>query len=97
MRPGAARCDRWRRDRAGCSGARAGRPFCAQARLRAEELFGQLWSNTDTADSALARRVLAGRYSWLEDGIIDPSIPGPWIAPAEPGPSTTENVHRHIS
>ncbi len=71
--------------------------FCAQARLRAEELFGQLWSNTDAADSALARRVLAGRYSWLEDGIIDPSIPGPWIAPAEPGPSTAENVHRHIS
>src|ERR1035441_1368566 len=71
--------------------------FCAQARLRAEELFGQLWSNTDTADSALARRVLAGRYSWLEDGIIDPSIPGPWIAPAEPGPSKTEDLHRHIS
>jgi hypothetical protein len=44
---------------------------------RAEELFSQLWTNTDTADSALARRVLAGRYSWLEDGIIDPSIPGP--------------------
>jgi hypothetical protein len=71
--------------------------FCAQARLRAEELFGQLWSNTDAADSALARRVLAGRYSWLEDGIIDPSIPGPWIAPTEPGPSKTEDLHRHIS
>ena len=71
--------------------------FCGQARLRAEELFGQLWSNTDTADSALARRVLAGRYSWLEDGIIDPSVPGPWIAPAEPGPSRTEDVRRHIS
>ena len=70
--------------------------FCAQARLRAEELFGQLWSNTDAADSALARRVLDGRYSWLEDGIIDPSIPGPWIAPAKPGPSRAENVHRHI-
>jgi alkylation response protein AidB-like acyl-CoA dehydrogenase len=71
--------------------------FCAQARLRAEELFGQLWSNTDAADSALARRVLAGRYSWLEDGIIDPSIPGPWIAPTEPGPSKTEDLHRHIN
>jgi hypothetical protein len=70
--------------------------FCAQARLRAEELFGQLWSNTDAAGSALARRVLAGRYSWLEDG-IDPSIPGPWIAPTEPGPSTANNLHRHIS
>ncbi len=71
--------------------------FCAQARLRAEELFDQLWSNTDAADSALARRVLAGRFAWLEDGIIDPSIPGPWIAPAEPGPSKAENVHRRIS
>ena len=71
--------------------------FCAQARLRTEELFSQLWTNTDTADSALARRVLTGRYSWLEDGIIDPSVPGPWIAPAEPGPSKAENVHRHIS
>lgn len=70
--------------------------FCSQARLRAEELFGQLWSNTDAADSALARRVLAGRYTWLEDGIIDPSIPGPWIAAAEPGPSKAEDVHRHI-
>ncbi|MBO0809859.1 MAG: acyl-CoA dehydrogenase, partial [Actinobacteria bacterium] len=70
--------------------------FCDQARLRIEELFGGLWSNTDAADSALARQVLAGRYTWLEDGVIDPSIPGPWIAPAEPGPAKTENVHRHI-
>ena len=70
--------------------------FCAQARLRAEELFSQLWSNTDAADSALARHVLAGRYTWLEEGIIDPSIPGPWIASAEPGPSKATNVHRHI-
>jgi hypothetical protein len=70
--------------------------FCTQSRLRAEELFGQLWRNTDAADTALAQRVLAGRYTWLEDGIIDPSIPGPWIAPAGPGPSTAENVHRHI-
>ena len=70
--------------------------FCAQARMRAEELFGQLWSNTDAVDSALARRVLAGRYSWLEEGIIDPSIPGPWIASAEPGPSEATNVHRRI-
>ena len=70
--------------------------FCAQSRLRADELFGQLWRNTDAADSALARRVLADRYEWLEDGIIDPSIPGPQIAAAEPGPSKAEDVHRHI-
>src|SRR5215471_8745522 len=67
--------------------------FCAQARLRVEELFGQLWSNTDAADSAFARQVLAGRYTWLEDGIIDPSVPGPWIAATQPGPSKAEDVH----
>src|SRR5215813_11728799 len=70
--------------------------FCVQARLRVEQLFGQLWNNTDATDSKLARHVLAGRYMWLEDGIIDPSIPGPWIAPAETGPSKVKNVHRHI-
>jgi len=70
--------------------------FCTQARLRAEELFGQLWRNTDSPDAALARRVLSGRYLWLEDGVIDPSIPGPLIAEAEPGPAKTENVHRRI-
>ena len=86
-----------RRDRAGARVAHElADVFCAQARLRAEELFAQLWSNTDATDSALARQVLAGRYTWLEEGIIDPSIPGPWIAAAEPGPSKAENVHRHI-
>ena len=71
--------------------------FCDQARLRAEEHFGRLWRNTDAADAALARQVLTGRYTWLEDGIIDPSIPGPWVAQAEPGPSKAEDVRRHIA
>jgi alkylation response protein AidB-like acyl-CoA dehydrogenase len=70
--------------------------FCTQSRLRADELFGQLWTGTDAADTALARQVLAGRYEWLEDRIIDPSIPGPQIAAAEPGPSKAANVHRHV-
>jgi alkylation response protein AidB-like acyl-CoA dehydrogenase len=70
--------------------------FCGQARHRVEELFGRLWDNTDAADAALARRVLGGRYTWLEDGVLDPSIPGPWIAAAGPGPSSADNVHRHI-
>jgi hypothetical protein len=70
--------------------------FCAQSRQRCEQLFGQLWTNTDSADTALAKRVLSGRYTWLEDGIIDPSLPGPWMAQAAPGPSKYESVHRHI-
>jgi hypothetical protein len=70
--------------------------FCGQARQRCEELFGQLWNNTDAADAALARKVMSGRYRWLELGIIDPSIPGPWVAETVPGASKLENVHRHI-
>jgi alkylation response protein AidB-like acyl-CoA dehydrogenase len=70
--------------------------FCGQARVRCEELFDQLWKNTDSADSALAGRVLADRYTWLEQGIIDPSIPGPWVSAADPGPSKRDDVHRHI-
>jgi hypothetical protein len=70
--------------------------FCAQARQRCDELFGQLWKNTDAADAGLARKVMSGRYQWLEDGIIDPSIPGPWVAETILGPSKEENVHRHI-
>ena len=42
------------------------------------------------------RRVLDDGYLWLEAGVIDPSIPGPWIGAAEQGPSKSENVHRHI-
>ena len=82
-------------DRGAMAGELAGL-FCTQARLRAEELFGQLWRNTDAADSDLARRVLSGRYVWLEDGVLDPSIPGPWIEAVEPGPAETENLHRRI-
>jgi alkylation response protein AidB-like acyl-CoA dehydrogenase len=70
--------------------------FCVQARSRVEELFRQLWHNTDADDARLARRVLSGRYTWLEAGIIDPSLPGPWVAAAEPGPSTLESVRRLI-
>ncbi len=70
--------------------------FCGQARLRCDEYFGQLWKNTDVVDDAVARRVLADRYSWLEAGIIDPSIPGAWVAEAQDGPSKVDNVHRHI-
>ncbi|HEX5567858.1 MAG TPA: acyl-CoA dehydrogenase family protein [Streptomyces sp.] len=70
--------------------------FCRQARIRAEELFERLWTNTDTIDHQVVRGVLGGAYTWLEEGVIDTSIPGPWIAPATPGPSNRENVHRPI-
>lgn len=71
--------------------------FCAQATLRVEALFEALWANTDAADADLARDVLAGRYGWLEDGIVDQSEDtGPWIALWEPGPSTEPNLARRF-
>ncbi|MFB7275383.1 acyl-CoA dehydrogenase family protein [Streptomyces sp. NPDC056244] len=70
--------------------------FCRQARIRVEELFTRLWSNTDDLDRKVVSGVLAGRYTWLEDGIIDPSGDGPWIADTAPGPSPHPNVHRPI-
>ncbi|MBF9073826.1 acyl-CoA dehydrogenase family protein [Streptacidiphilus fuscans] len=84
-------------------GAEAGRAayeladvFCAQARIRTDELFERLWTNTDRDDRTLSRKVMAGRYLWLEEGVLDPSGEGPWIADATPGPARRENVHRTI-
>jgi hypothetical protein len=69
--------------------------FCEQARLRVDHLFERLWSNTDDSDRRLANRVLDGAYTWLEDGIVDPSEgTGPWIAQWQPGESKTDNLSR---
>ncbi|MDJ1132611.1 acyl-CoA dehydrogenase family protein [Streptomyces iconiensis] len=71
--------------------------FCRQSRIRVEELFGRLWSNTDDLDHKVVREVLDSSYTWLEAGVVDPSTDGPWIADAAPGPSKKDNVHRRIS
>jgi hypothetical protein len=47
--------------------------FCAQAKRRADELFHALWSNDDDAGYATAVKLLDGRYTWLVEGIVDPS------------------------
>ncbi|WP_105974981.1 acyl-CoA dehydrogenase family protein [Streptomyces geranii] len=70
--------------------------FCRQARVRVEELFGRLWTNTDDVDRAVVKGVLAGTYTWLEEGVVDLSGEGPWIADATPGRAKGENVHRPI-
>ncbi|OMC56691.1 acyl-CoA dehydrogenase [Mycobacterium sp. IS-836] len=67
--------------------------FCQQATLRVEALFHELWSNTDSADVQLTHDVMEGRYTWLEEGIVDQSEgTGPWIAHWEPGESTETNL-----
>ncbi|KPC62367.1 acyl-CoA dehydrogenase family protein [Streptomyces chattanoogensis] len=70
--------------------------FCRQSRIRVEELFDRLWANTDDLDRKIVSGVLGGSYTWLEEGVIDPSGDGPWIADATPGPSAKDNVRRPI-
>ncbi|MGW5866786.1 acyl-CoA dehydrogenase family protein [Streptomyces sp. NPDC055239] len=70
--------------------------FCRQSRIRVDELFDRLWTNTDDIDHKVVKGVLSGTYTWLESGVVDPSGEGPWIADATPGPSKRENVHRPI-
>ena len=47
--------------------------FAQQAERRVKALFGALWSNEDSANYELAQGVLAGRYTFLEEGIADPA------------------------
>jgi alkylation response protein AidB-like acyl-CoA dehydrogenase len=70
--------------------------FCRQARIRVEELFDGLWRNTDAADVAAAKRVLAGAYTTVEGGVIPPPSEGDWVAGWKPGPSTAEDVRRRL-
>jgi alkylation response protein AidB-like acyl-CoA dehydrogenase len=83
-----------RRDRPG--GVELADLFCRQARLRAEGLFAALWDNTDSVDAKAARRVLDGRYAFLEEGIVTPAAAGAWVAGWEPGPATVDDVRRRI-
>ncbi|MGN9910991.1 acyl-CoA dehydrogenase family protein [Phytohabitans sp. LJ34] len=70
--------------------------FCRQARLRAEALFAALWDNTDSLDTKVAKRVLEGRYTFLEEGVVTSTSDAAWVATWEPGPSTAEDVRRRI-
>jgi alkylation response protein AidB-like acyl-CoA dehydrogenase len=70
--------------------------FCRQARLRAEALFKQLWDNTDSIDNEVARRVINGRYAFLEEGVLAPPAEGEWVTSWQPGPSGVPDVRRRI-
>jgi alkylation response protein AidB-like acyl-CoA dehydrogenase len=70
--------------------------FCKQAKVRAEALFTALWDNTDAVDAKAAKRILDGRYAWLEDGVVHPQGEQPWVATWHPGPSTAQDVRRRV-
>jgi len=44
--------------------------FCRQARRRVDEKFAAVWRNDDVATYAVARKVLDGGYTWLEQGMV---------------------------
>jgi alkylation response protein AidB-like acyl-CoA dehydrogenase len=59
--------------------------FAKQARRRVDALFSAIWSNDDEAGYSTARKVLDGRYEWLEEGVADPAGDGPAVPPRELG------------
>jgi len=44
--------------------------FCRSARRRVKRYFKDLWSNDDDRKYKLARQVLDGQFSWLEEGSV---------------------------
>jgi hypothetical protein len=54
--------------------------FCGQARRRVDQAFHDLWHNDDSDEYDAALRVLDGRYTFLEEGILDPSGDAPLIS-----------------
>jgi alkylation response protein AidB-like acyl-CoA dehydrogenase len=47
--------------------------FAKQAHRRVDQLFHDLWANDDDQGYKTAQKVLDGRYTWLEEGILDPA------------------------
>ncbi len=54
--------------------------FCLQARRRTDALFTALWANDDDENYSAAQKVLEGRYTFIEQDIVDPSGSGPMVA-----------------
>ena len=44
--------------------------FCRMSRRRVRALFGELWSNDDVRKYKTAKRILDGKHTWLETGIL---------------------------
>src|SRR3954454_15852329 len=66
--------------------------FCGQARRRADRLFADLWANDDDAQYRVAQQVLAGRYAWFEQDVLDPAGNGPMMpASARPAVALVED------
>jgi alkylation response protein AidB-like acyl-CoA dehydrogenase len=88
----AAACVRAQREQTGENAATAvelADLFCRQSRNKIANLFRAIDANEDVAAYGVARRVLDGRYAWLEAGIVpapdrSEGMGGATAAPAEP-------------
>ncbi len=65
--------------------------FCAGARRRVDRYFHDLWQNDDAENYEAAQRVLAGRYVWAEEGVIDPVS----LAPPLVGSDASDGADDH--
>ena len=66
--------------------------FCEQARRRAEQLFDELFDNDDSHRYSTAQKVLEGRFTWLEEGLLDPAGDGPLFGEPHEQPERFVNV-----
>jgi alkylation response protein AidB-like acyl-CoA dehydrogenase len=67
--------------------------FCRQARMKVENLFEALRANADTAAYRVASDVLAEKYAWLEQGIIEaPTAAGETGAADEAAAAATREL-----
>lgn len=71
--------------------------FCEQARVRVEALFTALWRNSDPSDRRLSKRVLGGRYTRLEEGIVTVADDLPWVAARQADVPAKPDVRRRIA
>jgi hypothetical protein len=60
--------------------------FCRGARRKIAAKFGAISSNDDVSKYAAARRLLDGKYAWLETDLAGP-LPSAPAAPAVPAPT----------
>jgi alkylation response protein AidB-like acyl-CoA dehydrogenase len=61
--------------------------FCRGAERRVDNYFHDLWRNDDAENYESAQRVLEGRYTWAEAGVIDPWTLAPQIG-------ASDDIHR---
>jgi len=57
--------------------------FCRGARRKVMRLLRDLWVNDDARKYRVALRILEGRHTWMEEGILEP-LPATPAAPAAP-------------